>query len=135
MKSLPLAAVLALAPVLVSGAAHAQAAGGTGGIQEILPTILMFGLMFVVFYVLLIRPQQRKIKDQQAMLAAVRRGDRVVVGGLIGTVHKVVSDDELQIELADGVRVRALRAAISTVLAKDTKGEAAKEPAEDTPAA
>jgi preprotein translocase subunit YajC len=115
------AAVLAASPALAQ-----SAPGGQGGLSETLPTLLMFGLMFVVFYVLLIRPQQKKVKEQQAMISAVRRGDRVVVSGFIGTVTRV-QDDEAQLELADGVRVRVLKAAISTVLTKgEPKGGEAK---------
>jgi preprotein translocase subunit YajC len=116
-----LAAVFAASPALAQ-----TAPAGQGGLAETLPTILMFGLMFVVFYVLLIRPQQKKVKEQQAMIAAVRRGDRVVVSGLIGTVTRV-QDDEVQLELAEGVRVRALKQAIATVLTKgDVKAGDAK---------
>jgi preprotein translocase subunit YajC len=120
-----LAALLAATPAL----AQTAPASGQGGLSETLPTLLMFGLMFVVFYVLLIRPQQKKVREQQAMIAAVRRGDRVVVSGFIGTVTRV-QDDEIQLELAEGVRVRAVKGAISAVL---TKGEAKqdKEAAED----
>ena len=76
-------------------------------------------LIFVVFYFLLIRPQQKKLKEHRAMVAALRRGDRVVTsGGLIGTIAKVVGDNEVLIELAEGVRVRALRTAITDVLTK-----------------
>jgi preprotein translocase subunit YajC len=80
-------------------------------------------LIFVVFYFLLIRPQQKKMKAHKAVVQALRRGDRVVTaGGLIGTVSKVVSDTELQVEVAEGVRVRVVRSTIQDVL---TKGEPA----------
>lgn len=120
-----LAAVLAAQPAL----AQSAPAGGQGGLAETLPTLLMFGLMFIVFYVLLIRPQQKKVKEQQAMIAAVRRGDRVVVSGFIGTVTRV-QDDEVQLELADGVRVRVLKPAITTVLTKGDVKPDSKEAAE-----
>ena len=83
--------------------------------MQFLPLILIF----VVFYFLLIRPQQRKTKEHRATLAGLRRGDRIVTGGgIIGTVAKVVSDDELAVEIADGVRVRVVRSTITNVLAK-----------------
>lgn len=83
--------------------------------MSFLPIILIFG----IFYFLLIRPQQKKVREHQAMLAAIRRGDKVVTnGGIIGTVTKLTSDKELQIEIADGVRVRILRSMIAEVLAK-----------------
>src|SRR5258708_6529447 len=75
--------------------------------------------IFVVFYFMLIRPQQKKAKQHRELLNQVRRGDRVVTGGgIIGTVSKVVSDTEIQVEIAEGVRVRALRATITDILAK-----------------
>ncbi|MGF1641778.1 MAG: preprotein translocase subunit YajC [Rhodospirillales bacterium] len=98
--------------------AYAQAAGeaaGPGALQAFLPIILIF----VVFYFLLIRPQQKKMKQHKEMLAAVRRGDRIVTGGgIIGTVIKVVDDNEVVAEIAEGVRVRVQRGLISTVLSK-----------------
>ncbi len=91
------------------------AAGGAGMIEAFLPIILIFA----VFYFLLIRPQQKKMREHKEMLAAVRRGDRVVTGGgIIGTVSKVVDDNELQLEIAEGVRVRVQRSMISGVISK-----------------
>jgi preprotein translocase subunit YajC len=83
-------------------------------------------LVLVVFYFLMIRPQQQKAKDHRNMLAALRRGDRVVTGGgIVGTVAKVVSDDEVLVDISDNVRVRVLRSTITSVLAK-TEPVAAK---------
>jgi preprotein translocase subunit YajC len=76
-------------------------------------------LIFVVFYFLLIRPQQQKMKQHRAMLSAIRRNDRVLTGGgIIGTVTKVVSDTELVVEIAEGVRVRIARGTIADVLSR-----------------
>jgi len=76
-------------------------------------------LIFVVFYFLLIRPQQKKAKEHRATLGALRRGDRVVTGGgIIGTVARIDSPEELSIDIAEGVRVRVVRSTISSVLAK-----------------
>jgi len=97
--------------------------GDTNGLMQLAP----FALIFVVFYFLLIRPQQTKAKQHRAMLQALRRGDRVVTGGgIIGTVGKVVSEQEIQLDIADNVRVRVMRDTISTVLAR-TEPAAAKE--------
>jgi preprotein translocase subunit YajC len=86
-----------------------------GALVQFLPLVLIFA----VFYFLLIRPQQRKAKEQKAMLDALRRGDRVVTGGgIIGTVARVVSPEEIVVEIAEGVRVRVLRSTIANVLAK-----------------
>lgn len=98
--------------------AYAQAAGGAPAgfdLFSLLPLILIF----VVFWFLLIRPQQKKMKQHREMIAAIRRGDRVLTaGGIIGTVTKVLGDAELQVEIAEGVRVKVARATISEVLAK-----------------
>jgi preprotein translocase subunit YajC len=115
-------------PMLIS-AAYAQ---GTGLLdQSALIQFLPLILIFIVFYFLLIRPQQKKAKDQRAMLDALRRGDRVVTGGgILGTVSKVVSPEEVEVDIASGVRVKVLRSTITTVLAKPDPAaarEAAKE--------
>ena len=109
--------------------AYAQ---GTGLLdQSALIQFLPLILIFIVFYFLLIRPQQKKAKDQRAMLDALRRGDRVVTGGgILGTVSKVVSPEEVEVDIASGVRVKVLRSTIASVLAKPDPAaarEAAKE--------
>lgn len=122
--------------------AYAQTGGlldPAGGLMQIVP----FLLIFVVFYFLLIRPQQQKAKQHKATLSQLRRGDRVITaGGIIGTIAKVVSDDELSIEISEGVRIRVVRSTISTVIAKtepvagkDAKVEDDKEEAAETEAA
>jgi preprotein translocase subunit YajC len=97
--------------------AYAQ---GTGMFdQNALIQFLPLILIFVVFYFLLIRPQQRKAKDHKTMLDALRRGDRVVTGGgIIGTVARVDNPEELLVDIAEGVRVRVQRSTIASVLAK-----------------
>ncbi len=98
--------------------AYAQAAGAPGAgdfIGMILPLVLIMG----VFYFLLIRPQQRKMKEHQDMLSKVGKGDTVITtGGLIGKVVKVVDDAELQVEIGENIRVRVLRTGIANVRAK-----------------
>ena len=97
--------------------AYAQAADGAGAAS--LMSFLPLVLIFVVFYFLLIRPQQKKLKEHKGMLEALRRGDRVVTGGgIIGTITKVGADGELVVEIAEGVRVRVLRSTVNMVLAK-----------------
>ena len=122
--------------------AHAQGVGdmfgGLGGVAQFLPLIMIFG----VFYFLLIRPQQQKQKETQSMIAAVKRGDRVVTGGgILGTVQRVpmvqdkdgkqVPAQEIEVEIAKDIRVTVLRdtitAVIKPVVANDTvavKGKA-----------
>ncbi|MEL7389877.1 MAG: preprotein translocase subunit YajC, partial [Pseudomonadota bacterium] len=81
-------------------------------------------LIFAIMWFLLIRPQQQKIKQHQAMVAALRRGDQVVTaGGLIGKVTKVIDDDEVHVEIATGVKVRVKRATISMVESKTEPAE------------
>ncbi|SEW03068.1 protein translocase subunit yajC [Cognatiyoonia koreensis] len=86
------------------------------GIEGIIPLILIFAIM----YFLLIRPQQKKLKDHQAMVAALRRGDQIVTqGGIIGKVTKVKdAATEVEVEIASGVTVRVVRSTIATVLNK-----------------
>ena len=75
------------------------------GFQDFIPLILIFAIM----YFLLIRPQQKKVKEHQNMVASLRRGDQVVTqGGLIGKVTKVKEENEIEVEVADGVKVRVL---------------------------
>lgn len=109
--------------------AYAQ---GTGLFdQSALVQFLPLVLIFVVFYFLLIRPQQKKQKDHRTMLDALRRGDRVVTGGgILGTVSKVVGTDEVEVDIAANVRVRVLRSTITSVLAKPDPA-AAREAAKD----
>jgi len=106
---------------MLISAAYAQGTGITGIFdnQGALIQFLPLVLIFVVFYFLLIRPQQRKAKDHKTMRDALRRGDRVVTGGgIIGTVARVENPEEVTVDIADGVRVRVLRSTISSVLAK-----------------
>jgi preprotein translocase subunit YajC len=85
------------------------------GFSSLVPLILIFGIM----YFLLIRPQQKKLKEHQAMVAALRRGDQIITqGGLIGKVTKVKDDKEIEVEIATGVNVRVVRSTISTVINK-----------------
>jgi preprotein translocase subunit YajC len=99
--------------------AYAQAAAG-GDPASAFTAFIPLILIFVVFYFLLIRPQQKKMKEHRAMLEAVRRGDRIVTnGGIIGLVTKVMeAERELQVEIAEGVRVRVLRDMVANVLSK-----------------
>jgi preprotein translocase subunit YajC len=115
--------------IMFISTAYAQ---GTGMFdQNALIQFLPLILIFVVFYFLLIRPQQKKAKDHRTMLDALRRGDRVVTGGgIIGTIARVDSPEEVVVDIAEGVRVRVLRSTITSVLAKPDPGaarEAAKQ--------
>jgi preprotein translocase subunit YajC len=109
--------------------AFAQAAGaGSSDTNSMLMSLLPFALIFVIMYFLVLRPQQKKMKDHVELVKNIRRGDTVVTtGGLVGKVTKVVDDDQIEFEISDGVRVRQMRQMISAVRAK---GEPAKEKAE-----
>lgn len=117
---------------MFSSPAYAQAAGapaGPGIIEGFLPLILIFA----VFYLLILRPQNKKNKERKEMLSNVKRGDVVVTGGgLIGKVTKVKDDSEVEVDLGEGVRVRALIQTLADVRVKgepvkmDTKKEAKK---------
>lgn len=86
-----------------------------GALGQFVPLILIFAIM----YFLLIRPQQKKLKDHQKMVEALRRGDQVITqGGLIGKVTKVKDDNEIEVELAEGVKVRVVQSTITNVINK-----------------
>jgi preprotein translocase subunit YajC len=100
-------------PAYAQGAADAGAA--PGGIAGIFMSVAPLLLIFVIFYFLLIRPQQKRMRQHQTMLGAVKRGDTVITsGGLIGKVTKV-DETELEVELAANVRVRVVKSMISDV--------------------
>ncbi|UZE47114.1 preprotein translocase subunit YajC [Rhodopseudomonas sp. P2A-2r] len=108
--------------------AFAQAAAAGGDTNSMLMSLLPFALIFVIMYFLILRPQQKKVKDHAELVKNIRRGDTVVTsGGLVGKVTKVVDDDQIEFEISDGVRVRQMRQMISGVR---TKGEPAKEKAD-----
>jgi preprotein translocase subunit YajC len=104
--------------------ATTQPAPGAGDmLQNFAPLILIF----VIFYFLLIRPQQQKTKQLRTQLSQLRRGDSVVTaGGIIGTVARVTSDEELAIDIADGVRVRVVRSTITGVVSKGEPADSGK---------
>jgi preprotein translocase subunit YajC len=102
--------------------AFAQGLGGGSG--DVILQLVPFLLIFVIMYFLIIRPQQRRVKEHQEMVRNVRRGDTVVTtGGIVGKVTKATDDPELEIEIADGVRVKLVRGMISEVR---TRGEPVK---------
>ncbi len=97
--------------------AFAQAAPSGGG-GSFLISMLPFIMIFAIMYFLIIRPQQKRLKDHRDMVAALRRGDTVVTsGGIIGKVIRA-EDDEIQVEIAEGVKVKIVRGTISEVRSK-----------------
>ncbi len=98
--------------------AYAQSAAAPGG-GDILFQLLPFVLIFVIMWFLIIRPQQKRAKEHQEKINAIRRGDTVVLsGGLVGKVTKATDDPEIELEIADGVRVKAIKGMVADVRAK-----------------
>ena len=90
------------------------------GIAQFIPLILIF----VIFYFFLIRPQQKKMKDHKAMVATLKRGDKVVTsGGIIGSVERVLEDDKIEVMIADNVNVELIKSSGVQGLVTDTKAK------------
>ena len=105
--------------------AFAQGGSMFGGSDNILVSLLPFVLIFVIMYFLILRPQQKRQKQHADMVKNVRRGDTVVTsGGLVGKVTKVIDDEQVEVEVAEDVRVRQMRSMLADVRAK---GEPVKE--------
>jgi preprotein translocase subunit YajC len=91
---------------------------GAGGI-DMMTTLLPFALIFVIMYFLILRPQRQQQRRREDMLKAIRRGDTVITnGGIVGKVTKVVDDNEVELQIAEGVKVRAMRSLIAEVKTK-----------------
>jgi preprotein translocase subunit YajC len=97
----------------------ALAQTGLGGGSDMLMSLLPLILIFVIMYFLMLRPQQQRAKQHKEMVKNLRRGDTVISsGGLVGKVTKLLDDDQIEVEIADGVRVRQMRSMVSEVRAK-----------------
>jgi len=102
---------------LISASAAAQPSGTMSFFVQMFPLVAIF----VIFYLLLIRPQQRRMKEHQAAISAVQKGDDVVTGGgVLGRVTKVM-DNEAEVEIAQGVRVRVVKSTLSQVVSRSAK--------------
>ncbi len=109
MKGFLIASILSISTL--------SADGGMGGfdMMQFVPLVLIF----IIFYFLIMRPQQKKARVHQEMLKELRRGDRVVTaGGLLGTVDKVVNEGEISLEIADNVKVRVVKSTVTEVVSK-----------------
>ena len=103
----------------LAAAAPAAPGGATAFIMQIFP----FLLIFVIFYFLMIRPQQKRVKDHQAMIAAVKKGDEVITaGGIRARVTRVINEREAEVEIAPSVKVRVVKSTLSQVLNSTPKG-------------
>ena len=99
--------------------AQDAAAPATGGFQDILIQLMPIVLLVIIFWLLIFRPQQKRLKAQQAMLSAIRRGDTVVTtGGIVGKVTKAVDGEDLEVEISQGVKVKLVRGMIADVRSK-----------------
>jgi preprotein translocase subunit YajC len=99
--------------------AFAQAAGSGSPVEMMMQNLLPLAAIFVIMYLLILRPQQKRAKQHQEMVKSVRRGDVVITnGGLVGKVTKVVDDDQVEVEIAEGVRVRQMRSMVADVRSK-----------------
>lgn len=97
--------------------AYAQAAGGST--NDMLMSLLPFLLIFVILYFLVIRPQQKRVKQHNEMVSSLRRGDVIVTnGGIVGKIAKVVDDKEISVEIAPDVKVKIVRQNIQEVRSK-----------------
>ena len=86
------------------------------GIAQFIPLILIF----VIFYFFLIRPQQKRVKDHKAMVAAIKRGDEIITsGGIIGTVDRVMEDDRIEVTISENTKVQIIRSTITSLLQKE----------------
>lgn len=106
-------------PILMSMVQAAPA--GPGGSAGLVMGILPWVLIFVIFYMLMIRPQQRRVKEHQAAVAAIKKGDEIITGGGIRGRVTRVSDDELEVEIAQGVKIRVVKSTVSHVLTGNAK--------------
>ena len=107
--------------------AFAQGLGSGGPVDMMLQQMLPLAAIFVIMYLLILRPQQKRAKQHQELVKNVRRGDVVITsGGTVGKVTKVIDDDQIEIEIADDVRIRQMRQMVADVRAK---GEPVKEEA------
>jgi preprotein translocase subunit YajC len=89
------------------------------GTDSLLFQMLPFVLIFVIMYFLILRPQQKRVKEHGELVKNLRRGDTVVTsGGLVGKVTKVIDDEQIEVEIADGVRIRQMRQMVTGVRAK-----------------
>ena len=104
-------------PSLLFTAAATGAGPGAGSPAAFAIGLLPWLLVFVIFYVLMIRPQQKKVKEHQQAVSAIKKGDEVITGGGIrGRVTRVIDEREAEVEIAQGVRVRVVKATITQVL-------------------
>ena len=108
---------MSISTMLMTASAAAQPSGAMGFFLQFFPLLLIF----LIFYMLMIRPQQKRIKEHAATIASVKKGDDVITGGGIrGRVTKV-GDDEVEVEIAQGTRVKVVKSTLSQIVGPNTK--------------
>ncbi|WP_338406017.1 MULTISPECIES: preprotein translocase subunit YajC [unclassified Wolbachia] len=114
--------------MFISEVFAADATSNASSISASFASFIPLILIFVVFYFLIIRPQQKKLKEHRKMIDQIKRGDTVITsGGIIGEVNKVdEANAQFIIEIAPKVEIKVLKSAISEVLSKETQKVAAK---------
>lgn len=96
--------------------------------KMLMDNVLMLAMLFAIFYFILIRPQQKRVKTHRDMISALAKGDRVITsGGLIGTITKFEGDNIVVIEVAQGVKVRVAKSAINEVTTDKTPADSAND--------
>jgi preprotein translocase subunit YajC len=103
------------APLLMT--TTAVGSSGSAALLGILPWVLIF----IIFYMLMIRPQQKRVKEHQAAISAVKKGDEVITGGGIRARVTRVMDEDVEVDIGGGVKVRVVKGTLSQVLSKSTK--------------
>jgi preprotein translocase subunit YajC len=112
--------------------AYAQSLGGAGGAGDIFMSLMPFAFILIIMWVMIIRPQRQRQKAHEEMVKNLRRGDVVVTsGGIIAKVVKVVSDTELEVEIAEGVKIRVMRSTVGEIRSKSEPAKAKPEAANE----
>ncbi|TBW34285.1 preprotein translocase subunit YajC [Siculibacillus lacustris] len=112
--------------------AYAQSVGAAGGAGDILMSLVPFAFILVIMWVMVIRPQRQRQKAHEELVKNLRRGDIVVAaGGIIAKVSKVVGDAEVEVEIAEGVKIRVVRSTVTEVRAKGEPAKAKPEAANE----
>ena len=106
--------------MFISEAFAQAAADAPAGASDMMRLVLQLGLVMLIFYILIIRPQKKKYDDQQKMLRGISRGDKIIVGGIVGTVTKTIGDNELLVEIADNTKIKVLRSHVLSMYEEET---------------
>ena len=125
--------ILGSLPILM-GAPQGGGGSPQGGPASILPTLITFGLVFLIFYFLIIRPQNKKQKETKAMLAALNKGDKVVtIGGIRGVIQSL-KDDSVVVKVDNSTSLEFSKSAVSNVLEKKGSSKGKKKAEEQVEA-